>query len=173
MDVLPSPTIQDDTSTQAAPAPRITSLEDAFSTAQMIIIHPGHCDLGDYDMENSKHMFAVKRLHTQEEQLPWQEVAVLKHFRHVKHIVPLLATYTSRGHHYLIFPWDTADLRDEAPQSDANVSRVTICPTYHAPECGIENGKISRKTDVWILSCTFLEFVTWFLMRFDAVANKF
>ncbi|KAI1208245.1 kinase-like protein [Annulohypoxylon truncatum] len=43
--------------------------------------------------------------------------------------------------------------------------------TYQAPEFDI--GKISRKSDVWALGCTFLEFITCYLKGFHAVNEDF
>ncbi|KAI1371084.1 kinase-like protein [Hypoxylon crocopeplum] len=43
--------------------------------------------------------------------------------------------------------------------------------TYQAPEFDI--AKISRKSDIWALGCTFLEFVTCYLLGYQAVNEDF
>jgi len=49
-------------------------------------------------------------------------------------------------------------------------------PTYRAPEYDVTEktqGGISRACDVWALGCVYLEFVTWYLLGFDAVDDLF
>ncbi|KAI0836398.1 kinase-like protein [Hypoxylon sp. FL0890] len=43
--------------------------------------------------------------------------------------------------------------------------------TYQAPEFDI--AKISRKSDIWALGCTFLEFITCYILGYDAVSEDF
>ncbi|XXG95755.1 hypothetical protein Hte_002026 [Hypoxylon texense] len=43
--------------------------------------------------------------------------------------------------------------------------------TYQAPEFDI--AKISRKSDIWALGCTFLEFITCYISGYEAVDKKF
>lgn len=40
---------------------------------------------------------------------------------------------------------------------------VAFTPTYRPPESDIENGYISRSSDIWSLGCLFLEMTTWML----------
>ncbi|KAI1410397.1 kinase-like protein [Hypoxylon sp. FL1857] len=43
--------------------------------------------------------------------------------------------------------------------------------TYQAPEFDI--AKISRKSDIWALGCTFLEFITCYILGYEAVSKNF
>jgi serine/threonine protein kinase len=52
-------------------------------------------------------------------------------------------------------------------------SKIRLSPTYRAPEVDVENGVISRRYDIWALGCLYLEFVTWYLMGWDAVEHMF
>ncbi|KAI2633073.1 kinase-like protein [Hypomontagnella submonticulosa] len=53
----------------------------------------------------------------------------------------------------------------------ANKLKKTL--TYQAPEFDMPGAKISRKSDIWALGCTFLEFVTWYLCGYKAVEDEF
>ncbi|GAB1316366.1 hypothetical protein MFIFM68171_06576 [Madurella fahalii] len=46
-------------------------------------------------------------------------------------------------------------------------------PTYRPPECDLPWLKISVKYDIWTLGCLFLDFITWYLLGFDAVDRVF
>jgi serine/threonine protein kinase len=65
-----------------------------------------------------------------------------------------------------------ADFHRTHSRSNEDPGNVARSPKYRAPEFDIET-KISRKIDIWMLGCTFLEFVTWFLMGLDAVLEQF
>lgn len=65
-----------------------------------------------------------------------------------------------------------ADFHGTESRSNEDPRNVARSPKYRAPEFDIEM-KISRKIDVWMLGCTFLEFVIWFVMGLDAVFEKF
>ncbi|KAI0903661.1 kinase-like domain-containing protein [Ustulina deusta] len=46
--------------------------------------------------------------------------------------------------------------------------------TYRPPEVDLERSKrLAQNYDVWCLGCVFLEFVTWYLLGYDATRNKF
>jgi serine/threonine protein kinase len=53
-------------------------------------------------------------------------------------------------------------------RSNSAASRVPVSPTYRAPESDM-GGKISRSYDIWSLGCTFLDFVTWYLLGWEGV----
>ncbi|XDG06216.1 hypothetical protein ABKA04_005831 [Annulohypoxylon sp. FPYF3050] len=45
--------------------------------------------------------------------------------------------------------------------------------TYQAPEFEIYGRKASRKSDIWALGCTFLDFITWLVLGYEAVNDEF
>ncbi|KAI1087149.1 kinase-like protein [Rostrohypoxylon terebratum] len=45
--------------------------------------------------------------------------------------------------------------------------------TYQAPEFEISGAKASRKSDIWALGCTFLDFITWLVKGYEAVDQEF
>ncbi|KAI0894731.1 kinase-like protein [Annulohypoxylon nitens] len=45
--------------------------------------------------------------------------------------------------------------------------------TYQAPEFDIVGAKVSRKSDIWALGCTYLDFATCFVLGYGAVQNDF
>ncbi|KAI1654740.1 kinase-like protein [Daldinia decipiens] len=53
----------------------------------------------------------------------------------------------------------------------ANKLKKTL--TYQAPEFDIAGAKISRKSDIWALGCTYLEFITCYLSGYEAVEEEF
>lgn len=65
-----------------------------------------------------------------------------------------------------------AHFHSEHSRSNVDPRNVARSPKYRAPEFDAES-KISRKIDIWMLGCTFLEFNTWFLMGLDAVLEEF
>lgn len=47
-------------------------------------------------------------------------------------------------------------------------------PTYRAPESdGKDDECVAPPYDIWTLGCLYLEFITWYLLGFDAVNNEF
>jgi serine/threonine protein kinase len=64
------------------------------------------------------------------------------------------------------------DFRSEWSRSAVAASEFARSAKYRAPEFD-DDGKISRRTDIWMLGCTYLEFVTWYLMGVDVVMNEF
>jgi serine/threonine protein kinase len=287
--ILPFLSIQSGTSSDLKSKENIVKDQTrygGYSEVRRIKIHPAHVRFGDYgvsspgyysprdvmlnllQVDNPDHVFALKRLDAHDDYELWQEVATLKRFRNMPHIIQLLATFEvnedaredSLSTYYLIFPWANGDLEslwetkgdfvadsriapwiskqssalaealskihndDNRNTTDPNrlygrhgdikpsnilwfstssgessidlghlvLSDFGLCdfrseesrsalPTsafarsakYRAPEFDIEDGKISRSTDIWMLGCTFLEFVTWYLMGVDAVMNDF
>jgi len=50
---------------------------------------------------------------------------------------------------------------------------IAVSRTYRSPECDEQAVRISSAMDIWALGCTFLEFITWFLLGWDGVQKKF
>ncbi|KAI0810573.1 kinase-like domain-containing protein [Xylaria sp. FL0064] len=57
-------------------------------------------------------------------------------------------------------------------RSEVSVSDIAVPATYRPPETEVSK-KVSRKMDIWMLGCTYLELVTWFLLGFKAVTTDF
>lgn len=53
-------------------------------------------------------------------------------------------------------------------KSMSNPLAVKHSPTYRAPEFDVGGYKIGRKSDIWGLACTYIEFVTWYLKGWQA-----
>ncbi|KAI0888135.1 kinase-like protein [Annulohypoxylon maeteangense] len=52
-------------------------------------------------------------------------------------------------------------------------SKLSRTITYQAPEFELEGRKVSRKSDIWALGCTFLDFITCYIRGYDAVDREF
>jgi len=46
-------------------------------------------------------------------------------------------------------------------------------PSYRPPDCDLPGVNISVKYDIWTLGCLFLDFLTWYLLGFNAVETEF
>ncbi|KAI1777250.1 kinase-like protein [Hypoxylon cercidicola] len=57
--------------------------------------------------------------------------------------------------------------------SAQTASKLKKTLTYQAPEFEIIGAKVSRKSDVWALGCTFLEFTTCYIRSYKAVDQEF
>lgn len=57
--------------------------------------------------------------------------------------------------------------------SRSQASPRVASPSYRPPEFDMPNGTLSRKSDIWSLGIFFLEFVTWYLMGYEAVETTF
>ncbi|KAI0844638.1 kinase-like protein [Daldinia vernicosa] len=57
--------------------------------------------------------------------------------------------------------------------SAQTASKLKKTLTYQAPEFDIKGEKISRKSDIWALGCTYLEFITCYLLGYEAVEEEF
>lgn len=57
--------------------------------------------------------------------------------------------------------------------SAQTASKLKKTLTYQAPEFDILGAKVSRKSDIWALGCTFLEFVTCYIQGYQAVEEDF
>ncbi|TGJ87110.1 hypothetical protein E0Z10_g1708 [Xylaria hypoxylon] len=56
--------------------------------------------------------------------------------------------------------------------SNVSASGLAVTPTYRAPEVDASE-TVSRKMDIWMLGCTYLELLTWFLLGSEAVTVDF
>ncbi|KAI0530252.1 kinase-like domain-containing protein [Xylaria digitata] len=56
--------------------------------------------------------------------------------------------------------------------SNVSASGLMVSPTYRAPEVDVSK-TVSRKMDIWMLGCTYLELLTWFLRGSEAAAVDF
>ncbi|KAI1648905.1 kinase-like protein [Daldinia loculata] len=57
--------------------------------------------------------------------------------------------------------------------SAQTASKIKKTLTYQAPEFDITGAKISRKSDIWALGCTYLEFITCYISGYEAVQEDF
>ncbi|KAI0880777.1 protein kinase [Annulohypoxylon maeteangense] len=64
-------------------------------------------------------------------------------------------------------------LHTQVSRSNQNPQSLARTATYIAPEFDLENGMISRASDIYSLGCVFLEYVTWFLLGYDSVIKDF
>ncbi|KAH8893880.1 kinase-like protein [Thozetella sp. PMI_491] len=54
----------------------------------------------------------------------------------------------------------------------ADIQYEGFSPTYRPPECDLHE-VITQRYDIWTLGCLFLEFLTWYILGFEAVNNTF
>ncbi|KAI1458155.1 kinase-like protein [Annulohypoxylon moriforme] len=52
-------------------------------------------------------------------------------------------------------------------------SKLNRTVTYQAPEFELAGKKVSRKSDIWALGCTFLDFITCYIGGYGAVDQEF
>jgi serine/threonine protein kinase len=58
-------------------------------------------------------------------------------------------------------------------KSMSNPATAKYSPTYRSPEFNVSGHKIGRKSDIWGLACTYIEFVTWYLKDGQAGNDEF
>lgn len=52
--------------------------------------------------------------------------------------------------------------------------KVGFSETYYPPEVDDSSGaSVSQKYDVWTLGCVYLEFITWYLIGYDAIGKDY
>ncbi|KAH8651811.1 kinase-like domain-containing protein [Tricladium varicosporioides] len=100
-----------------------------FGSVWGVRIHPAHQFLyTGVNPENPNPLMALKKLHSQDRKDFNAEVEMLKNFRNYQnpHLVKLLATYSWRGHYYLVFPLASANLRQywECKPSDFSLQTI-------------------------------------------------
>lgn len=72
-----------------------------------------------------------------------------------------------------IFIADFGLSRFHRQHSRSQVNPRAASPSYRPPEFDMTNGTLSRKSDIWSLGAFFLEFLTWYLMGYEAVETNF
>ncbi|KAK3378011.1 kinase-like domain-containing protein [Podospora didyma] len=80
-----------------------------------VVIHDGHHKfdgLSEAEITGPILSFAIKKLHTTEEEKFRKEVRMLSHFGGMDHTVRLLGTFSQKGQYSLIFPWAECDLTE-------------------------------------------------------------
>jgi serine/threonine protein kinase len=65
------------------------------------------------------------------------------------------------------------NLHTKHTRSLVNPESLGRTATYRSPEFDITNGRISPRADVFSLGCVYLEHISWYLMGFEAVDEKF
>lgn len=107
---------------------RRTELEGGFASVFKVAIHPLHHNFPTSSDKPDNTFFAVKRLHSQNEEAFKREVEMLNKFSGNKHdhLISLLATYEQFDRFFLVFDWAEADLQgywrtfNPAPSFDLN-----------------------------------------------------
>jgi serine/threonine protein kinase len=66
--------------------------------------------------------------------------------------------------------FDHAQIYDENALEEKLAPNSGSCPSYIPPE---DERLLTSAADIWSLGCTYLEFVTWFLLGWDAVQTSF
>lgn len=122
-----------------------TELEGGFASVFQVAIHSQHQNFHKSSDKPDDVSFAIKRLHSQNEEAFKREVEMLNKFSGNKHdhLISLLATYEQFDRFFLVFDWAEADLQgywrkvNPAPSFDMN----TVL--WMARQCkGIANGII-------------------------------
>lgn len=92
---------------------RRTELEGGFASVFKVAIHPQHHNFRTSPDKPDPASFAVKRLHSQNEEAFKREVEMLNKFSGNKHdhLISLLATYEQFDRFFLVFDWAEADLQ--------------------------------------------------------------
>ncbi|KAI0021333.1 kinase-like domain-containing protein [Xylariomycetidae sp. FL0641] len=102
--------------------------DGGYGEVHKIRIHPDHYDFGDYGIHNPQHIFALKKLRSQDYGNFSKEVGALKRVRNLDHVLQLLASFEVAGSYHLIFPWASGDLIFFWQYSQALVGDKRICP---------------------------------------------
>ncbi|KAI8631704.1 kinase-like domain-containing protein [Xylariaceae sp. FL1651] len=75
--------------------------------------------------------------------------------------------------HLSLGDFGLSEFRREHSRSAVPQSQVARSPTYRPPEFDFKDDVITRKSDIWMLGCTFLEFIMWYLMGCKAAFDDF
>ncbi|KAF4626883.1 hypothetical protein G7Y89_g11273 [Cudoniella acicularis] len=110
---------------------RTSQASGGFSSVWGVRIHPAHQFLyRGTNPENPNPLMALKRLHSTIKEDFDLEVEMLKNFSNNTnpHLVKLLATYSLKGHYYLVFPLAKANLRkywELTPTPDFSLTTIS------------------------------------------------
>lgn len=63
----------------------------------------------------------------------------------------------------VISDWGLSSMNSKKSRSNVPNKFVGFTPAYRPPESDIEDGSISRSSDIWSLGCLFLEMISWML----------
>ncbi|KAI5853638.1 kinase-like protein [Durotheca rogersii] len=75
--------------------------------------------------------------------------------------------------HLVIADFGLTEFHRNVSISLQTANRVKKTVSYQAPEFDVRGARISRRSDIWALGCTFLEFVTCYIEGFQAVSEEF
>ncbi|KAI0844528.1 kinase-like protein [Daldinia vernicosa] len=64
-------------------------------------------------------------------------------------------------------------LHTKVSRSNQDPRNIARTETYRAPEFDLNNGTISRASDIFSLGCVFLEYVTWFMLGNTGLTEGF
>jgi len=82
-----------------------------------------------------------------------------------------IENHNDSKNHLLICDFGLSRFHSVKSQSE---DRAPGCsPSYRPPECDLYHLRISVKYDIWTLGCLLLEFLTWYLLGWDAVEGTF
>lgn len=124
---------------------RRTELEGGFASVFQVAIHPKHHNFHISSEKPDGATFAVKRLHSQNEEAFKREVEMLNKFSGNKHehLISLLATYEQFDRFFLVFDWAEADLQGYWKKVNPTPSFDSNTVLWMARQCkGIANGII-------------------------------
>jgi len=82
-----------------------------------------------------------------------------------------LKNHNGSKNHLVICDFGLSRFHTFKEQSEERVPGFS--PSYRPPECDLYQLRISAKYDVWTLGCLLLEFLTWYLLGWEAVDLTF
>lgn len=124
---------------------RRTELEGGFASVFQVAIHPQQHNFNSASDQDKRKYFAVKRLHSQNEDAFKREVEMLNKFSSNKHehLISLLATYEQFDRFFLVFDWAEADLQRYWRKINPSPSFDLTTVLWMATQCkGIASGII-------------------------------
>lgn len=124
---------------------RRTELEGGFASVYKVVIHHQHHDFHTSPDKPGPASFAIKRLHSQNEDAFKREVEMLNKFSGNKHenLISLLATYEQFDRYFLVFDWAERDLQAYWRKANSTPSFDPQTVLWMARQCkGIASGII-------------------------------
>ncbi|KAK5656067.1 hypothetical protein OQA88_5206 [Cercophora sp. LCS_1] len=82
-----------------------------------------------------------------------------------------LKKYNGCENHLLICDFGLSRFHSAKSQSEDKAPGWS--PSYRPPECDLYRLRISVKYDIWTLGCLILDFLTWYLLGWEAVDTEF